>query len=222
MAARPIASGIVSFGLVAVPVKLYSATSSKSLSFNMLHKKDRARLKQQYICSDLRRGRRARRHRARLRVRQGRVRGALRRGAEGARAEERPVDRDRGVRADRAGRPDLLRQGLSARPRQGRPQAVPAAQRAPCARAASARSPSSRPAASSSWSWCAQAAEGLVLHTLFYADEVRSFADVDLGDEVATKPAEVELAVQLIEQLASDRFDAEPSTRTSTARPRWR
>jgi len=51
MAARPIASGIVSFGLVAVPVKLYPGTRSKSLSFNMLHRKDHARLKQQYVCS---------------------------------------------------------------------------------------------------------------------------------------------------------------------------
>jgi DNA end-binding protein Ku len=51
MAARPIASGIVSFALVVVPVKLYPATRSKSLSFNMLHKKDRSRLKQQYVCS---------------------------------------------------------------------------------------------------------------------------------------------------------------------------
>ena len=50
----------------------------------------------------LRRGRRARRHGARLRVRQGPVRGADARGAQGARAAERPVDRDRGVRPDRA------------------------------------------------------------------------------------------------------------------------
>lgn len=53
-----------------------------------------------------------------------------------------------------------------------------------------------------------QVDRGLVLHTLYYADELRGFADVDLGDEVATKPAEVDLAVKLIEQLATDRFDA--------------
>lgn len=53
-----------------------------------------------------------------------------------------------------------------------------------------------------------QVDRGLVLHTLYYADEVRGFADVDLGDEVATKPTEVDLAVKLIEQLATDRFDA--------------
>ncbi len=52
MAARSIASLTVSFGLVAIPVKLYSATrSTGSIHFNMLHKKDGSRLKQQYICA---------------------------------------------------------------------------------------------------------------------------------------------------------------------------
>src|SRR3954462_3461021 len=51
MAARSIASLIVSFGLVSIPVKLYSATeASKAISFNMLHKACGSRLKQQYIC----------------------------------------------------------------------------------------------------------------------------------------------------------------------------
>ncbi|HEX4599204.1 MAG TPA: Ku protein [Burkholderiaceae bacterium] len=51
MAARSIGSLTVSFGLVAIPVKLYSATeSSRAISFNMLHKADGSRLKQQYVC----------------------------------------------------------------------------------------------------------------------------------------------------------------------------
>ena len=50
MAPRAIASGTISFGLVSVPVKLFSGTQSKSLSFNMLHTKDNSRLKQQYVC----------------------------------------------------------------------------------------------------------------------------------------------------------------------------
>jgi DNA end-binding protein Ku len=51
MAARPIASASISFGLVSVPVKLYSAAeSSATVSFNWLHKKCGTRLKQQYIC----------------------------------------------------------------------------------------------------------------------------------------------------------------------------
>src|SRR4051794_4954794 len=51
MAARSIASLTVSFGLVSIPVKLYSATeSSKAISFNLLHKGCGSRLKQQYVC----------------------------------------------------------------------------------------------------------------------------------------------------------------------------
>src|SRR5206468_5177193 len=51
MAARSIASLTVSFGLVSIPVKLYSATeASKAISFNLLHKACGSRLKQQYVC----------------------------------------------------------------------------------------------------------------------------------------------------------------------------
>ena len=51
MAARPIASGTISFGLVAIPVKLFSASqASEKISFNMLHAKCHSRLKQKYIC----------------------------------------------------------------------------------------------------------------------------------------------------------------------------
>ena len=51
MAARSIASLTVSFGLVSIPVKLYSATeASKAISFNLLHKTCGSRLKQQYFC----------------------------------------------------------------------------------------------------------------------------------------------------------------------------
>src|SRR5688572_22365042 len=51
MAARSIASLTVSFGLVSIPVKLYSATeASRAISFNLLHKACGSRLKQQYFC----------------------------------------------------------------------------------------------------------------------------------------------------------------------------
>jgi DNA end-binding protein Ku len=51
MPARSIATATISFGLVSVPVNLFSSGESKaSVSFNMLHKKCGTRLKQQYIC----------------------------------------------------------------------------------------------------------------------------------------------------------------------------
>ena len=47
---RSIASLTISFGLVAIPVKLYSATvSSERVSFNLLRATDGSRVKQQYI-----------------------------------------------------------------------------------------------------------------------------------------------------------------------------
>jgi DNA end-binding protein Ku len=50
--ARAISTATVSFGLVSIPTKLYSATeSSGQLSFNLLHKECGSRLKQQYLCA---------------------------------------------------------------------------------------------------------------------------------------------------------------------------
>ena len=51
MSARPIATSTISFGLVSLPVKLYATGESKSrVSFNMVHEKCGTRVKQQYIC----------------------------------------------------------------------------------------------------------------------------------------------------------------------------
>jgi len=48
--ARSIASLTISFGLVAIPVKLYSATvASERISFNLLRETDGSRVKQQYV-----------------------------------------------------------------------------------------------------------------------------------------------------------------------------
>jgi DNA end-binding protein Ku len=51
MPPRPISNATISFGLVSVPVQVYSTgESAASVSFNMLHKQCGTRLKQQYIC----------------------------------------------------------------------------------------------------------------------------------------------------------------------------
>ena len=51
MSAHPIGSATLSFGLVSVPVKMFSTgEASAAISFNWLHKKDGSRLKQQYVC----------------------------------------------------------------------------------------------------------------------------------------------------------------------------
>ena len=51
MAARAIGSGIISFGLVNIPVKVYAATESAArISFHQLHDKCHGRLRQQMYC----------------------------------------------------------------------------------------------------------------------------------------------------------------------------
>jgi DNA end-binding protein Ku len=49
--ARSIWSGAISFGLVNVPVKLYSAVARKNVTFHQLHNADRARIQQKRVCS---------------------------------------------------------------------------------------------------------------------------------------------------------------------------
>lgn len=45
-------TGSISFGLVSVPIKLYKATESHSVSFNQLHAADNGKIKYQKVCSD--------------------------------------------------------------------------------------------------------------------------------------------------------------------------
>jgi DNA end-binding protein Ku len=207
MAARPIASGIVSFGLVAVPVKLYPATRSKSLSFNMLHKKDHARLRQQYLCSAC----------GDVVERDDTVRGyeyakgeyAVLSDDELAALEQKSdqsIEIEQFVPIEKVD-PVYFDKAYLLGPDKGghKPYRLLAAAMRESGKCAVAKF-STR--GKQQLVLLRQADQGLVLHTLFYADEVRGFADVDLGDDVATKPAEIDLAVKLIDQLATDRFDA--------------
>ena len=43
-------SGHLTFGLISMPVRLFSGARSQGISFNMLHRADKSRLKQQYVC----------------------------------------------------------------------------------------------------------------------------------------------------------------------------
>jgi len=47
---RSIWNGVISFGMVSIPVKLYTATQSKDISFHLLHKEDGVRLQQLRWC----------------------------------------------------------------------------------------------------------------------------------------------------------------------------
>ena len=50
MAARAIWTGVITFGMVSIPIKLYSATESKDISFNQLHGECKTRIKQFNSC----------------------------------------------------------------------------------------------------------------------------------------------------------------------------
>ncbi len=206
MAARAIASGTVSFGLVSVPIKLYSATQAKSLSFNMLHEKDKSRLKQQYVCTTcgevVERGATVKGYEYAKDqyavLTEGELKALEQQSDQSIEIEEfvpieqvDPVYFDKayllgpdkgGNKAYRLLREAMKRAGKCAVARfstRGKQQLV----------------------------LLREARGGLMLHALYYADEVRDFSDVEIGDEVAFKANEVDLAVQLIDQLASDRFD---------------
>lgn len=64
------------------------------------------------------------------------------------------------------------------------------------------------------WSWKAKQYvaqvrandDGLILQQLRYAAEVRSLADLDIPKAAVSKP-ELQLALQLVDQIAADRFD---------------
>ena len=49
--AQAIWSGAINFGLVTIPVKLFTAVRTDDLSFNMLHGKDEGRIKYERVCS---------------------------------------------------------------------------------------------------------------------------------------------------------------------------
>jgi DNA end-binding protein Ku len=49
--ARSIWSGVITFGLVSIPVKLYPATQDKDVSFHLLHQPDHSRIRFKRFCS---------------------------------------------------------------------------------------------------------------------------------------------------------------------------
>jgi DNA end-binding protein Ku len=61
---------------------------------------------------------------------------------------------------------------------------------------------------------------GLILHQLFYANEVRGFDEIDLGAELKFADVELDLADKLIEQLSSEDFEVEKYADSYTERVR--
>ncbi len=205
MAARSIASLSLSFGLVSIPVKLYSATeSSASVRFNMLDK-DGARLKQQYVSEKdqhvVERAEMVKGYefeKDRFVVFQPDELKALQESPSHtidivAFIPEKAVDP---IFYDKA-------YFLAPDKRGAKPYNLLMEAMRQSGRCALAK-----------WAWKAKqyvvqvrpAEDGLVLQQLLYADEVRSMKELDI-EKVTVSAAELKLAMQLIEQISEDTYD---------------
>jgi len=206
MAARSIASLTVSFGLVSIPVKLFSATeASKAISFNLLHKACGSRLKQQYLCV-----------KEEIPV----AREEMVKGYEFAKDQYVTFSPEELKAMEEAGTataditefvplesvdPVYFDKAYYLAPDKGgaKPYALLTKALAESGRCALGR-------------WAARGKQyiimirpvekGLVMQQLLYADEVRPIEEIEIPD-TEVKPQELKLAQQLIEAQASDAFD---------------
>jgi DNA end-binding protein Ku len=206
MAARATSSGTISFGLVSIPVKVFTATSPKDVHFNMLHATDKSRLRQQLVCTTC--GETVERTNTVRGYEHARgqyvvmtdeeLAGLQKKTDQSIEIEEfvpiaqvDPIhfERTQLLGPDKGGAKAyaLLHKAMTQTGRvavgrfstRGRQQLVLI-----------------RPLG-----------DGLALHGLFYADEVRSFDDIELEKGVALRDAELELAIQLIDQLSHEKLD---------------
>jgi DNA end-binding protein Ku len=212
MAARSIGSGTISFGLVSIPVRLYVATSSESLSFNMLHEVCRSRIRQQLYCPTC----------ERVIERSETVKGyqfskdqyvlfaddelkALEAQAN------RSIEIQESVPLAKVD-PIYFENAHYLGPEKGAEKAYRLLVQSmhDTGRVAVAQ-------------WTSHGKEhivliraldaGLVMHALYYADEVRSLAEIaDGAAGPDARPAEVDLARKLIEQLSNEAFQPENYT----------
>ena len=217
MAARSIASLTVSFGLVSIPVKLFSATeASRAISFNLLHKTCGSRLKQQYFC---------------VKEEVPVAREDMAKGYEFAKdqyvmfsAEELKALEEAGTHTADITEfvpidsidPVYFDKAYYLAPDKGgaKPYALLARALRDTKRCALGR-------------WAARGKQyivmirpvedGLVMQQLLYAGEVRSIKDIEIP-KTEVRDAELKLAQQLIEQQAADKFD--PSSYTDEVRTR--
>jgi DNA end-binding protein Ku len=217
MAARSIASLTVSFGLVSIPVKLFSATeASRAISFNLLHKTCGSRLKQQYFC---------------VKEEVPVAREEMAKGYEFAKDQYVMFTPEELKALEEAGThtadisefvpidsvdPVYYDKAYYLAPDKGgaKPYALLARALRDTKRCALGR-------------WAARGKqyivmiravdEGLVMQQLLHAGEVRSIKDIEIP-KTEVRDAELRLAQQLIEQQASDKFD--PNAYTDEVRDR--
>jgi DNA end-binding protein Ku len=208
MPARSIGTGTLSFGMVSIPIRTYSAgESSSAVSFNLLHGKCKSRLKQQYVCPKDNE----------IVPRDQMVKGyefskeqyvTFTEDELKAMAEEtqKAIEITEFVPAETVD-PVYFDGAYYLGPDKGGEKAYRLINEAmkKTGRAALAR-------------WAARgkqylvmirpSGKGLVMQQLLYGDEVRPIAEVPIED-AEVKEAELKLAVQIVEQIARDEFRPE-------------
>jgi len=208
MAARAIGTSTIAFGLVSLPVKLYSTgESARRISFNMVHKECGTRVRQQYICptDDV------------VVSREDIVKGyEFSKGQfvlfddEELKVVEAPksdsIDIVSFVPAERVDRL-FFNKAYYLGPDKGGARAY---------RLLSAALRESERVAIAKHATRGKEylvlirphQDGLLLEQLFYAEEIRAFDEVPL-EEGEVNEAELKLAMQLIDQAVADEFDAD-------------
>ena len=205
MAARAISSATISFGLVSIPIKIYSTQATdKGIRFNYLSKKSGARLKQQYICS---------------KTQEVVTRDEMIKGYEFSKGQYVTfTDKELKALEAEANRaleiaeflpideidPLYFEKTYYLGPDVGgeRPYVLLRAAMRQTGFAAVAR----YAARGKQYTVLIRPFEdGLAMQQLRYADEIKPFKEIPLG-EAEAKAQEIQLAVQLIEQISSDKF----------------
>jgi DNA end-binding protein Ku len=208
MAARASGSATISFGLVSIPIKLYTATAPQSVSFNMLHKKCKSRIKMQLFCPidnevidrrDTVKG-----------YEYGKDQYVVFEPEELETLQAEKTDRLDIVEFVPTDSVDLvyIEQSHYLGPGKGGDRAYKLL--------GEAMERMDRMAVGRFWSHgktnlvlLRPYKGGIIMHHVYYADEVRSMDDVDFPGKLEFKPVEEELADKLIEQLSVDKFKPE-------------
>jgi DNA end-binding protein Ku len=208
MAARSIGTGTVSFGMVSIPIRLYAAGESKSaVSFNLLHDKCKSRLKQQYVCPKdnevVGRDHMVKGYEFTKDQYVSFTEDEIKQMAE---ETQKAIEITEFVPASEVD-PVYFDGAYYLGPDQGGDKAYKLLSEAmkQTGRSALAK-------------WSARGKQylvmirpvknGLVMQQLLYADEVRPFSEVPVGD-AELKDSEMKLAIQLVDQIASDQFKPE-------------
>ncbi len=208
MPPHSLGAGTISFGLVSIPVKMYTAASSANVRFNMLHAKCGTRVRQQYHCpvdnvvvdrSEIVRGYEY------AKDQYVRVTDEELKALEGEASQV--IDISEFVPLPEVD-PIYYENTYYLGPDKGGEKAYRLL--------ADAMTRTNRVALATfvmrgkeSLVLIRPSQDGLVLHTMYFADEIRSSGEIEKGKSAKIKNGELDLAVRLIDELAADRFEPE-------------